>query len=81
MYIKNESKGKAENEVFLHFYKEIRGDYDRYLDILRSFNQEHDFFIIDEDHLGLVVADVSGKGVPASVSTAPYSMGVNFRPS
>jgi serine phosphatase RsbU (regulator of sigma subunit) len=27
----------------------------------------YDFFIIDEDHLGLVVADVSGKGVPAAL--------------
>ncbi len=27
----------------------------------------YDFFLIDEDHLGLVVADVSGKGVPAAL--------------
>ena len=26
-----------------------------------------DFFLIDEDHLGLVIADVSGKGVPAAL--------------
>jgi len=27
----------------------------------------YDFFLIDEDHLGMVIADVSGKGVPASL--------------
>ena len=27
----------------------------------------YDFFLIDEDHLGLVIVDVSGKGVPASL--------------
>ena len=27
----------------------------------------YDFFLIDEDHLGLVMADVSGKGVPAAL--------------
>ena len=34
--------------------KEVGGDF-------------YDFFMIDEDHLGLVIADVSGKGVPASL--------------
>lgn len=34
--------------------KEVGGDF-------------YDFFLIDEDHLGLVVADVSGKGVPAAL--------------
>ena len=27
----------------------------------------YDFFLIDRDHLGLVIADVSGKGVPAAL--------------
>ena len=27
----------------------------------------YDFFLIDEDHLGVVIADVSGKGVPAAL--------------
>ena len=27
----------------------------------------YDFFLIDEDHLGVVMADVSGKGIPASL--------------
>ena len=34
--------------------KEVGGDF-------------YDFFLIDEDHLGLVIADVSGKGVPAAM--------------
>ncbi|MBQ6551685.1 MAG: serine/threonine-protein phosphatase [Lachnospiraceae bacterium] len=27
----------------------------------------YDFFMIDQDHLGLVIADVSGKGIPAAL--------------
>lgn len=34
--------------------KEVGGDF-------------YDFFFIDEDHLGIVMADVSGKGVPAAL--------------
>ena len=34
--------------------KEVGGDF-------------YDFFMIDDDHLALVIADVSGKGVPASL--------------
>ncbi len=34
--------------------KEVGGDF-------------YDFFLIDDDHLGVVVADVSGKGVPAAL--------------
>ena len=34
--------------------KEVGGDF-------------YDFFLIDDDHLGLVIADVSGKGVPAAL--------------
>ena len=34
--------------------KEVGGDF-------------YDFFMIDDDHLGVVVADVSGKGVPAAL--------------
>ncbi len=30
----------------------------------------YDFFLIDEDHIGLVIADVSDKGVPASLFMA-----------
>lgn len=34
--------------------KEVGGDF-------------YDFFLVDSDHLGLVIADVSGKGVPAAL--------------
>lgn len=34
--------------------KEVGGDF-------------YDFFLIDDDHLGLVIADVSGKGIPAAL--------------
>ena len=34
--------------------KEVGGDF-------------YDFFMVDQDHLGLVIADVSGKGVPAAL--------------
>ena len=34
--------------------KEVGGDF-------------YDFFLVDEDHLGIVIADVSGKGVPAAL--------------
>ena len=34
--------------------KEVGGDF-------------YDFFLVDEDHLGLVIADVSGKGIPAAL--------------
>ncbi len=34
--------------------KEVGGDF-------------YDFFMIDDDHLGLVIADVSGKGIPAAL--------------
>ena len=34
--------------------KEVGGDF-------------YDFFMIDDDHLGMVIADVSGKGVPAAL--------------
>lgn len=34
--------------------KEVGGDF-------------YDFFLIDDDHVGLVIADVSGKGVPAAL--------------
>lgn len=34
--------------------KEVGGDF-------------YDFYLIDEDHLGLIIADVSGKGIPAAL--------------
>lgn len=38
----------------MHPAKEVGGDF-------------YDFFLIDEDHCGVVIADVSGKGVPAAL--------------
>ena len=40
--------------AYMHPAREVGGDF-------------YDFFLIDEDHLGLVIADVSGKGVPAAL--------------
>ncbi len=47
---------KTEFDVFatMHPAKEVGGDF-------------FDFFLVDDDHLALVIADVSGKGVPAAL--------------
>ena len=46
--------------------KEVGGDF-------------YDYFMIDDDHLGIVIADVSGKGVPASLFMAITKMMINDR--
>ena len=48
--------GRKEFDLFATMTpaKEVGGDF-------------YDFFLIDEDHLGVVMADVSGKGVPAAL--------------
>ncbi len=48
--------GKEEFEIYASMApaREVGGDF-------------YDFFLIDEDHLALVIADVSGKGVPAAL--------------
>ena len=48
--------GRNEFDLFASMRpaKEVGGDF-------------YDFFLIDEDHLGLVIADVSGKGIPAAL--------------
>lgn len=48
--------GKNEFDLFASMTpaKEVGGDF-------------YDFFLVDENHLGLVIADVSGKGVPAAL--------------
>jgi phosphoserine phosphatase RsbU/P len=43
--------------AYMHAAKSVGGDF-------------YDFFMIDNDHLGLVIADVSGKGVPAALFMA-----------
>ena len=47
---------RSEFDIFalMHPAKEVGGDF-------------YDFFLIDDDHLALVMADVSGKGVPAAL--------------
>ncbi|MBR1383621.1 MAG: SpoIIE family protein phosphatase [Ruminococcus sp.] len=47
---------RAEFDIFASMTpaKEVGGDF-------------YDFFLIDDDHLGMVMADVSGKGVPAAL--------------
>ena len=47
---------RPEFDIFatMHPAKEVGGDF-------------YDFFLIDDDHLGIVMADVSGKGVPAAL--------------
>ena len=40
--------------AIMHPAKEVGGDF-------------YDFFLVDDDHLAMVVADVSGKGVPAAL--------------
>lgn len=47
-----------------------RSDFDIYatVDPAREVGGDfYDFFMIDDDHLGLVIADVSGKGIPAAL--------------
>ncbi len=47
---------RTEFEIFalMHPAKEVGGDF-------------YDFFLVDENHLAMVIADVSGKGVPAAL--------------
>lgn len=47
---------KTEFEIYASMYpaKEVGGDF-------------YDYFLIDDDHLCMVIADVSGKGVPAAL--------------
>lgn len=48
--------GRDEFDIYAAMYtaKEVGGDF-------------YDFFLIDDDHLAIVMADVSGKGVPAAL--------------
>lgn len=45
---------KKENEVLYHFYKDIRQDYDDYLNLLNNFNKEHEFFVINGENISLI---------------------------
>ncbi len=57
--VEPEFSGRAEFELAASMdpAKEVGGDF-------------YDFFFIDKDHLALVIADVSGKGVPAALFMA-----------
>ncbi len=46
--------------------KEVGGDF-------------YDYFMVDEDHLGLVIADVSGKGIPAALFMMTSKMIIQYR--
>jgi energy-coupling factor transport system substrate-specific component len=48
------NREEFEIEAMMHPAKEVGGDF-------------YDFFLVDDDHLALAVADVSGKGVPAAL--------------
>lgn len=51
--------GRNDFEIYANMEaaKEVGGDF-------------YDFFLIDQDHLGFVIGDVSGKGVPAAIFMA-----------
>ncbi len=48
---------KLDIAASMHAAKDVGGDF-------------YDFFRIDDDHIGLVIADVSGKGIPAAIFMA-----------
>ena len=56
MYLPSVPGQKREFDIYASMkpVKEVGGDF-------------YDFFLIDEDHLGIVIADVSGKGIPAAL--------------
>lgn len=44
---------KLENEVLLHFYKDIRNKFDTYKSSLEKFNDEYGYFVINGDNITL----------------------------
>ena len=78
-----EEKGKLENELHIAREIQLnecpnvfpafpdRNDFDLYA-IMNPAKEVggdfYDYFLLDDDHLGMVMADVSGKGVPAALN-------------
>jgi len=55
-------------DIFPPFPERSEFDIFALMDPARSVGGDfYDFFLIDEDHLGIVIADVSGKGIPAAL--------------
>ena len=55
-------------DIFPPFPERNEFDIFALMDPARSVGGDfYDFFLIDEDHLGIVIADVSGKGIPAAL--------------
>ena len=52
-----EGRGDFSISSYMKPAREVGGDF-------------YDYFVIDDDHIGLVIADVSGKGVPAALFMA-----------
>ncbi len=64
--------GKIQESMLPHQFPPFpeRGEFDIYasMDPAREVGGDfYDFFLIDEDHLCIVIADVSGKGIPAAL--------------
>ena len=59
-----------------------RGEFDLYASMTPAKEvggDFYDFFLIDEDHLALVIADVSDKGVPAALFMMSSKILINYR--
>ena len=59
-----------------------RGEFDLYasMDPAKEVGGDfYDFFLVDDDHLALVIADVSDKGVPAALFMMSSKIIINYR--
>jgi len=59
-----------------------RGEFDLYasMDPAKEVGGDfYDFFLVDDDHLALVIADVSDKGVPAALFMMSAKIIINYR--
>ena len=68
LHMANEIQGSMLPHIFPPFPDRSEFDIFAVMDPAREVGGDfYDFFLIDEDHLCLVIADVSGKGVPAAL--------------